>query len=87
MERIVNVGNRVFAQSADAGALPALYAATMPDVHGGEYFGPGGFAEMRGAPQRVGMTKGARNDDDARRLWTVSESLTGVAYEALAAVG
>ena len=33
------------------------------------------------------MTKGARNDEDARRLWTVSESLTGVAYEALAAVG
>ena len=87
VERVVNVGNRVFAQSADNGALPALYAATMPDVHGGEFFGPGGFLEMRGAPKRVGMTRAAGNDDDARRLWTVSESLTGVTYEGLAAVG
>src|SRR4051794_9176028 len=87
VERVVNVGNRVFAQSADSGALPALYAATMPDVHGGEFFGPGGFLEMRGAPKRVGMTRAAGNDDDARRLWTVSESLTGVTYEGLAAVG
>lgn len=87
VERVVNVGNRVFAQSADDGALPALYAATMPDVHGGEFFGPGGFMEMRGAPKRVGMTRAARDDDAARRLWTVSESLTGVQYEGLAAVG
>jgi NAD(P)-dependent dehydrogenase (short-subunit alcohol dehydrogenase family) len=87
VERIVDVGNRVFAQSADDGALPALYAATMPDVHGGEFFGPGGFMEMRGAPKQVGMTRAAGNDDDARRLWTVSESLTGVTYEGLAAVG
>jgi NAD(P)-dependent dehydrogenase (short-subunit alcohol dehydrogenase family) len=86
-ERIYGLGNRVFAQSADDGALPALYAATMPDVHGGEYFGPGGFMEMRGTPKRVGMTKAALNDDDARRLWTVSEDLTDVRYEALAAVG
>jgi NAD(P)-dependent dehydrogenase (short-subunit alcohol dehydrogenase family) len=87
VERIVHVGNRVFAQSADDGALPALYAATMPGVHGGEFFGPGGFMEMRGAPKQVGMSRAAGNDDDARRLWTVSESLTGVPYEGLAAVG
>jgi hypothetical protein len=43
--------------------------------------------EMRGGPKRVGMTKAALNDDDARRLWTVSEELTDVRYEALAAVG
>jgi NAD(P)-dependent dehydrogenase (short-subunit alcohol dehydrogenase family) len=86
-EWLMGLGNRIFAQSADDGALPALYAATMPDVKGGEYFGPGGFVEMRGAPKRVGMTSAARNDDDARRLWTVSESLTNVKYEALAAVG
>jgi NAD(P)-dependent dehydrogenase (short-subunit alcohol dehydrogenase family) len=87
VERIVHVGNRVFAQSADDGALPALYAANMPGVHGGEFFGPGGFMEMRGAPKQVGMSRAAGNDDDARRLWTVSESLTGVPYEGLAAVG
>jgi hypothetical protein len=43
--------------------------------------------EMRGAPKQVGMSRAARNEDDARRLWTVSESLTGVPYEGLAAVG
>ena len=43
--------------------------------------------EMRGAPKRVSMSRAAGNDDDARRLWTVSESLTGVTYEGLAAVG
>lgn len=87
MERLANLGNRIFAQSADGGALPALFAATMPAVHGGEYFGPGGFAEMRGAPKRVVAGRAARDDDAARRLWDVSESLTGVRYEALAAVG
>jgi NAD(P)-dependent dehydrogenase (short-subunit alcohol dehydrogenase family) len=87
VERIVHVGNRIFAQSADDGAWPALYAATMPGVHGGEFFGPGGFMEMRGAPKQVGMSRAARNEDDARRLWTVSESLTEVPYEGLAAVG
>jgi NAD(P)-dependent dehydrogenase (short-subunit alcohol dehydrogenase family) len=75
--------NRVLAQPDTQGALPALYAATMPDVIGGEYFGPDGRSGARGFPTRVGTTKQARDDKLAERLWAVSEELTGVTYERL----
>jgi NAD(P)-dependent dehydrogenase (short-subunit alcohol dehydrogenase family) len=84
MERIMELGNRLFSQSAAAGVLPMLYAATAPDVRGGDYWGPEGFGELWGAPKRVTTTKRARNVDDARRLWEVSEEATGVHYEVLA---
>jgi NAD(P)-dependent dehydrogenase (short-subunit alcohol dehydrogenase family) len=86
-ERLSLIGNRIFAQSAAAGALPTLYAATAPDVQGGDYIGPGGPAEMRGAPRKVGCTARARNAADAARLWELSESLTGVRFDALARGG
>jgi NAD(P)-dependent dehydrogenase (short-subunit alcohol dehydrogenase family) len=72
--------NRLVAQSDVMGALPQLYAATMPDVAGGEYFGPGGPFEVRGFPRRVGTTQAARDPEAARRLWDASEALTGVLY-------
>jgi NAD(P)-dependent dehydrogenase (short-subunit alcohol dehydrogenase family) len=72
--------NRIAAQPATAGALPQLYAATMADVRGGEYFGPAGLFEMRGAPTRVESTRRSRDREDATRLWDVSEELTGVTY-------
>ncbi len=78
--RVMEIGNRIAAQSAADGALPQLYAATMPDVRGGEYFGPGGLFEMRGAPTRVRGTARSRDVDDAARLWRLSERLTGVTY-------
>jgi NAD(P)-dependent dehydrogenase (short-subunit alcohol dehydrogenase family) len=84
-ETLARVSNRIFAQSGAQGALPALYAATMPDVTGGEYFGPDGIGGMRGGPTRTSATKAARDPDVARRLWAVSEELTGVSYDALAA--
>jgi NAD(P)-dependent dehydrogenase (short-subunit alcohol dehydrogenase family) len=70
----------VAGQSAANGALPQLYAAAAPDVVGGEYFGPRGPGQQRGRPTRVGMSKKARDDESARRLWEVSEELTGVRY-------
>ena len=73
--------NRVFAQSDAQGALPALYAATAPDVTGGEYFGPDGMGGGRGYPTRAQATKTARDPELAQRLWRVSEELTGVAYK------
>jgi NAD(P)-dependent dehydrogenase (short-subunit alcohol dehydrogenase family) len=76
---ILSVLNRVVAQSADRGALPSLFAATM-DVPGGSYAGPDGPSGLRGNPQLVGMTARAQDPDDARRLWEVSERLTGVTY-------
>ena len=78
--RVMALGNRLLAQSDAAGALPQLYAATMPDVRTGDYFGPDGLLGLRGAPHRVTPIKAAQNDEDARRLWEVSEQLTGVTY-------
>ncbi|MGN6246374.1 MAG: oxidoreductase [Motilibacteraceae bacterium] len=83
MERLTGVANVLFGQSAAMGALPELYAATMPDVRSGEYFGPGGFAEWRGAPKRVAPSPAAGDLAVATRLWEESERLTGVTYEAL----
>src|SRR4051794_13924450 len=77
--------NRLFAQSDAQGALPALYAATAPDVSGGEYFGPDGHAGTRGYATRAQAAKSARDPELAARLWTVSEELTGVTYERLGA--
>ncbi len=79
--RMWDAVNRVAAQPAAVGALPQLYAATMADVRGGEYFGPAGLFEMRGAPIRVESTTRSRSREDASRLWAVSEELTGVTYE------
>jgi len=80
---LAKVGNLLFAQSDARGALPSLYAATAPDVAGGEYFGPDGIAESRGHPHRVGRSGRASNEEDARRLWEASEEMTGVTYGAL----
>ena len=70
------------AQASAAGALPTLYAATAPNVAGGDYFGPGGMFEMAGPPARAFLSSSARNDETAQRLWEVSERLTGVTYAA-----
>jgi NAD(P)-dependent dehydrogenase (short-subunit alcohol dehydrogenase family) len=80
------VGNRLIAQSADMGALPTLYAATFPDLPGGTFVGPGGRAQQRGYPIVVTAAGKAYEEDDWRRLWEVSEQLTGVHYEFTAAV-
>jgi NAD(P)-dependent dehydrogenase (short-subunit alcohol dehydrogenase family) len=76
--------NRVVAQSADRGALPTLYAATA-DIPGGSFVGPDGFAEMRGEPKVVTPVRAARDPETAKRLWDVSEQLTGVQFAFAAA--
>jgi hypothetical protein len=75
------VANKLFAQDAAMGALPTLYAATAPDVQGGDYIGPRGFKEVWGYPTKVSSNKASRDEDAARRLWAVSEELTDVRYE------
>ncbi|MGZ6791420.1 MAG: hypothetical protein ACXVFV_00585, partial [Mycobacteriales bacterium] len=79
LEAGMRVANAVVAQSDRQGAWPQLYAATAPDVRSGEYFGPH-LLELRGHPVRVGRSRQARSEADARRLWEVSEELTGVTY-------
>ena len=77
----MELGNRLIAQSDAMGALPQLYAATMPDVEGGEFFGPDAMFESRGYPRRVAASTKARDLDAAQRLWSLSEELTGVHYD------
>ena len=78
MAAVMAFGNGVLAQSAEAGALPLLYAATMDDVRGGDLYGPDGLGEMRGSPTLVEPSARARDRDAAARLWTLTERLTGV---------
>jgi NAD(P)-dependent dehydrogenase (short-subunit alcohol dehydrogenase family) len=78
---LMKVANTIFAQSASAGALPLLYASTAPDVQGGEYYGPGGFMNMRGAPEKQSSSEASYDEDVANRLWERSEQLTGVTYD------
>jgi NAD(P)-dependent dehydrogenase (short-subunit alcohol dehydrogenase family) len=67
-------------QGADLGALPTLRAATDPGVLGGQYFGPDGFQEIRGYPKVVASSGQSHDVELQRRLWAVSEELTGVVY-------
>ena len=62
------------------GALPTLRAATDPSVLGGQYYGPGGFGEWRGYPKVVASSARSHDAEAQKRLWTVSEELTGVAF-------
>ena len=75
------LGNRLIAQDAAGGALPTLYAA-VADIPGGSFAGPSGpfGLGLRGAPTLVGRSAAARDEQAARRLWTVSETLTGVSF-------
>jgi NAD(P)-dependent dehydrogenase (short-subunit alcohol dehydrogenase family) len=74
---VMKVSNAAVGQSAEMGALPALYAATEPGLEGGTYVGPDGFAEQRGHPKIVKPNRVARDEQAARRLWDVSAEVTG----------
>ena len=69
--------NPFLAQKPEVGALPTLYAATASGVKGGDYYGPGGFMEMRGAPKKVQSHERSYDQAVASRLWRVSEEMTG----------
>lgn len=79
-ERLMEVANGVLGQSAAMGALPTLFAATAPGLPGNAYVGPDGFLEQRGHPRLVDRSSAAKDASAARRLWSVSEQLTGVRY-------
>jgi NAD(P)-dependent dehydrogenase (short-subunit alcohol dehydrogenase family) len=83
MDKLSVVGNRVMAQSADGGALPTLMAA-VADVPGNSFAGPG-ILDWRGAPKLTRRSKASQDMAVAKRLWDVSEQLTGVSFP-LAAV-
>lgn len=70
----------LFAQSAAAGTLPTLYAATAPEAKGGMYIGPGGMGQMKGPPKVVDLPLAALSSTDASLLWSVTERLTGATW-------
>jgi NAD(P)-dependent dehydrogenase (short-subunit alcohol dehydrogenase family) len=78
---LLAIGNRLIGQTPRHGALPIVYAATMPDVVGGDYYGPGGLGEILGSPRKVGTSRAARDQATAERLWALAEELTGVRFE------
>jgi hypothetical protein len=92
--RLANITARTIAVAAHPGgsrtelgplmfqsaAMPALRAATDPQVHGGQYYGPSHLAEQRGYPRLVQSSAASHDEQLQRWLWAVSEQSTGVTY-------
>lgn len=70
----------LFSHSSAAGALPTLYAATAPEARPAGYYGPAGFYEIKGPVAAAFIAATAKDEVVARRLWEVSEELTGVVW-------
>ena len=77
---LMRAANRYLAQPADQGALPAIHAATSPDLTGGSYIGPSGWFESRGLPAPASVPRAARDVATAALLWEASEAATGVRF-------
>ncbi|UDY23246.1 oxidoreductase [Nocardioides sp. Kera G14] len=79
LSRMLNKSYRIMAQDAAGGARPTLMAATA-QLPGGTYVGPGGPAEIAGAPRIVRSTRLSHDTDAAARLWSLSEEVTCLAW-------
>lgn len=77
---VMKAANALVGQPAEQGVLPLLYAATAPTAAGGEYYGPGGLLNMRGAPEQQTSSDASYDEATAARLWEHSEELTDVRY-------
>lgn len=86
LRAVYKTGVRLIGQSDEQGALPQLYAATAPDVQGGQYFGPDRLANTVGHPSLQRSNGTSYDEATARRLWEASEQLTGVTYDFAAAL-
>ena len=78
--RMLRVLNLFLSQRVEVGALPTLRAAADPAARSRDYFGPGGFGEMRGYPVKVASSEASHDVSAARELWARSEAMTGVRY-------
>lgn len=76
-----NILSRLFAQKAEMGSLPLIYAAVGSDVSGGDFIGPDGKNEVRGFPKKVNSIPRAKDENNMNGLWEISEKLTGVKFE------
>lgn len=77
MKRLMNL----FFQPANLGVLPTLYAATEESLEGGEYIGPDGRGNRKGYPAIETPAPQVYNETTMKKLWEVSEDLTGVKYD------
>lgn len=73
--------NNLFAMKIEQGALPTLRAAVDPGAQNGAYYGPGGWMEMKGYPVKVESNELSKDPQIARKLWDISEQLTGIKFE------
>jgi NAD(P)-dependent dehydrogenase (short-subunit alcohol dehydrogenase family) len=78
---MVRILTPLIGQAPEMGALPTLYAATAPDVQGGDYYGPRDWGGLRGSPKKLHSSRGSYDTEVAAKLWAVSEALTGVRYQ------
>ena len=76
----MRIANRTIAQSEDQGSWPTLFAIAE-DVPGDSFIGPDGPGQSRGYPHPVGRSRAAQDAETARRLWELSERLTGVTFD------
>jgi len=72
--------NNFLAQSVETGVLPTLRAATDTNAKSGEFYGPSGLFELRGAPKMVQSNKKSHDKQAQKKLWEISEAMTGVKY-------
>lgn len=75
-DRLFGFGKKILQRTPERGAESVLYAATTPGLRGG-YIGPDGFLELYGSPHLSGCSARARDPETARRLWELSERVTG----------
>jgi NAD(P)-dependent dehydrogenase (short-subunit alcohol dehydrogenase family) len=68
--------------TVESAGQSALYAATSPEATGGRFYGPGGLGHLSGEPKEQKLYRPLESRDDARRIWSVSEELTGVRFAA-----
>lgn len=81
MTALMRALNAIVGQAPADGALPTLYAATAPAAESGAYYGPDGVLKMRGLPERQRSSDASDDLETARRLWSISETQTGVEYD------
>ena len=68
-------------QPASMGVLPEIRAAVDHNAKGGEYYGPNGKREVKGFPVLVQSNAASHDKESARKLWEISEKLTGVNFK------
>lgn len=77
---LFKVLNPFFAQHVAEGTLPTLRAATDENAKTGDYFGPSGYQELKGSPIVVKSNVNSYNESNAKRLWELSEQMTGIQF-------